>query len=163
MPVAKIRIQALRSRGLTSAAADPTKLPFAPNTSSGEDPLALWRAPDEWLACSQTLHAKALAEWVGTISSEAPLIVTDASSASTMIELTGPRALDVLMRDCTLDLEGSAVPEGGCGQTLLAQTTVMIHHAHGAADTWHLFVDRSVAMHVWDWLVDTAGPTGADV
>jgi heterotetrameric sarcosine oxidase gamma subunit len=62
------------------------------------------------------------------------------------------------MRDCTLDLEGQAVPPGACAQTPFAQTTVMIHRP-STSEAWRLFVERYVANHVWDWLIDTAGST----
>jgi sarcosine oxidase subunit gamma len=152
----KLRVQVLRPRGTRLSAVDPNHLPERPNTTSGVDPIALWKAPDDWLVYSQTLAPEALRNWAGSIRSEAPLVVTDVSSASVVLELSGSRALDVLMRDCTLDLEGDAVPPGACAQTQFAQTTVMIHRPV-SAETWRLFVERSVTMHVWDWLLDTAG------
>lgn len=158
--VTKIRVQALRSRGMTAPAASPSQLPGVPNTALGTDPIALWRAPDDWLVYSQTLPADVLSKWVGAVSSEAPLVVTDVSSASVVLELSGPRAVDILLRDCTLDLEGAAVPPGACAQTSFAQTGVLIHRP-AEGDTWRLFVERSVAVHVWEWIIDTAGgPAG---
>ncbi len=154
-PVTKLRVQGLHARGQYSAATDPKYLPERPNTICGVDPIALWKAPDDWLVYSQNLTARAMSDWVGAIRSEAPLVVTDVSSASVLLELSGSRTVDVLMRDCTLDLEGNAVPPGACAQTLFAQTTVMIHR-DVSAETWRLLVERSVAMHVWEWLVDTA-------
>ena len=154
--VTKLRVQILRRRGMDTAAVDSGHLPGRPNTTAGSDPIALWKAPDDWLVYSQTLTAAAMSDWVGSARSDAPLVVTDVSSSSVVLELSGPRALDVLMRDCTLDLEGNAIPPGACAQTQFAQTTVMIHRPV-SAETWRLFVERSVAMHVWDWLLDTTG------
>ncbi len=65
-----------------------------------------------------------LAHWAEAIPSAAPLVCTNVSSATTLFELSGAQAIDVLMRDCTLDLEGNAVPPSACAQTHLAQTTV---------------------------------------
>jgi sarcosine oxidase subunit gamma len=155
-PVAKLRMQALRSRGVSSLAADPALLPASPNAALGTDPTALWCAPDDWLAYSRTLSAAAMTDWAATFTSQAALVVTDVSSASVVLELSGVRAVDVLMRDCSLDLEGDAVAVGACAQTLFAQTGVMIHRV--APQTWRLFVERSVAVHVWEWLVDASGP-----
>ena len=151
----KIRVQALRKRGLRSPAADPARLPLVPNTASGSDPFALWKAPDDWLVYSPERDASELSDWVAGISSDAPLVLTDISSASTVLELKGDRVSEILLRDCTLDLEGEAVPPGRCAQTSFAQTIVMIHRPE--RDTWRLFVERSVTRHVWDWLVDSAG------
>jgi heterotetrameric sarcosine oxidase gamma subunit len=153
--VTKLRVQVLRPRGIRTPAVDPAYLPERPNTTSGVDPIALWKAPDDWLVYSQTLASDALSDWLTSVHSEAPLVITDVSSASVVLELRGPRALDILLRDCTLDLEGDAIPPDACGQTQFAQTTVMIHRPV-SAETWRLFVERSVAMHVREWLVDTA-------
>jgi len=155
--VTKIRVQVLRSRGLSVPAASSTQLPSAPNTASGVDPVALWKAPDDWLVYSQTLTSDAMSAWVDGVTSESPLVVTDVSSASVVFELRGPRAIDVLLRDCPLDLEGDAIRPGACAQTLFAQTNVLIHRP-AEPHAWRLLVERSVALHVWDWLVDTAGP-----
>ena len=153
--VAKIRVQALRNRGMNTPCADSQRLPTLPNTALGGDPVVLWKAPDEWLAYSQTLSATRLLEVLGTVSSSAPLVLTDVSSASVVLELRGPRAIDVLMRDCTLDLEGDAVKPGACAQTALAQVNVMLQRSADGR-VWRLFVERSVVLHVWDWLVETA-------
>lgn len=154
-PVTKLRVQVLRPRGTLSAAVDPKHLPERPNTTLGNDPITLWKAPDDWLVYSQNLTPEALSDWVGSIESESPVVVTDVSSASVVLELSGPRTLDVLMRDCTLDLEGDAIAPGACAQTQFAQTTVTIHRPV-SAETWRLFVERSVAIHVWEWLLDSA-------
>jgi sarcosine oxidase, subunit gamma len=156
--VTKLRVQVLRARGNRTAAADPLKLPSSPNTTCGEDPIALWRAPDDWLVYSPALDEDDLSRWVDAVESTSPLILTDVSSASAVLELQGPRTIDILMRDCTLDLDGDAIKPGSCAQTLFAQTTIVIHRPE-TPDTWRLFVERSVTRHVWDWLVDSALPT----
>ena len=156
--VTKLRVQVLRGRGIHAPAASLLHLPDKPNTALGTDPIALWKAPDDWLVYSQTLASDALTAWVAEVPHNAPLIATDVSSASAVFELSGDGVVDILMRDCTLDLEGNAVPPGACAQTQFAQVSAMIHRP--TADTWRLFVDRSVATHVWEWLVDTAELSG---
>ncbi len=156
--VAKIRVQALRSRGMNAPCADTQRLPLSPNTALGIDPVVLWKAPDDWLAYSQTLSSTDLCNALRQVPARATLLLTDVSSASVVLELRGPRALDVLMRDCTLDLEGGAVKPGNCAQTALAQVNVIVHRP-GDTDMWRLVVERSVAAHLWDWLIDTAGST----
>jgi sarcosine oxidase, subunit gamma len=156
-PLAQLRIQALRARSATTRpVADARKLPAAPNSALGNEPFALWRAPDDWLVYSHRHSIDDLYEWVAAIESGVPLVVTDISSASVVLELSGPRCVEVLMRDCTLDLEGGAIPPGSCARTGFAQTTILIHRP-AQNGPWRLFVDRSLAAHVWEWLLDTAG------
>jgi heterotetrameric sarcosine oxidase gamma subunit len=149
--VAKARVQALRSRGVNTPCSDPHHLPTSPNTAVGDDPFVLWKAPDDWLAYSQTLSGTQLCDILGGIPASAPLIVTDVSSASVVIQLSGARVFEVLMRDCTLDLEGGALSPGNCVQTAFAQVNVVLHRPRNGK-TWRLFVERSVAPHVWAWL-----------
>ena len=150
--VAKVRVQALRPRGMLTPCADPQRLPVEPNTALGVEPIVLWKGPDDWLAYSLELSAERVGAELRLVTSSAPLVLTDVSSASLVLELRGPRALDVLMRDCTLDLEQDAIEPGNCAQTLLAQVGVMIHRLQDA-DAWRLFVERSVAVHLWEWLM----------
>jgi heterotetrameric sarcosine oxidase gamma subunit len=129
----------------------PRQFPTSPNTSLGTEPIVLWKAPGDWLAYSQNLDAAALSNSMRQLSAGAPCVITDVSAASIVLELRGARVLDVLMRDCTLDLEGGAIQPGDCAQTAFAQVSVMIHRPVDV-DAWRLFVERSVAVHVWDWI-----------
>jgi sarcosine oxidase subunit gamma len=154
--VAKVRVQALRGRRAAGPTGDPRCLPQVANTAVGADPWVLWRGPDDWLGYSLTQSARELAALLLAARTEVPLLVTDVTSASVMLELTGPRVLDVLARDCGLDLEGDAVPVGGCAQTLMAHVSVLLHRP-AVGSGWRLLVERSVSQHLWDWLTDTAG------
>jgi len=146
----KIRIQALRGRtaGLQES------LPAKPNTVCGTDPAFLWRAPADWLAYSTSMPLAALADAVGKAAPDC--VLTEMSSGLVLLELAGPKSLDILMRDCTLDLDGGEVSGGRCAQTVLAQVNVMLHCC-GPEPAWRVFVERSVCLHLWDWLVDSAG------
>jgi heterotetrameric sarcosine oxidase gamma subunit len=153
--VAKVRAQLVRPRGSTTPGIDSHCFPHSPNTSIGVDPAILWKAPDDWLAYSQSLTAERLCEFVQASAADARLLITDVSSASIVLELRGARAIDVLMRDCTLDLEGNAIAAGACAQTEIAQVGVLIHRPANL-NAWRIFVERSVALHVWEWLCATA-------
>jgi len=151
--IAKVRVQALRKRGMNTPCADTARLPSTPNSVFGADPVMLWKAPDDWLAYSETLSGEQLCQVLREVASSVPLLVTDVSSASVVLELSGAGAIELLMRDCTLDLEGEAVKPGACAQTALAQVSVMLHRPRDK-DAWRIFVERSVASHVWSWLTD---------
>jgi len=149
-PVPKIRIQALRGR----TAGPQESLPATPNTVSGTDPVFLWRAPADWLAYSALMP---LATLVAAVGKAAPdCVLTDMSSGLVLLELAGPKSVDILMRDCTLDLDGGEVSVGRCAHTVLAQVNVTLHCC-GPEPAWRVFVERSVCLHLWDWLVDSAG------
>jgi sarcosine oxidase subunit gamma len=157
---AQVRIQALRADRdrLPSPAAE--LLPRAPNAVAGSEPWVLWRAPGDWLAYALEPTPERLEAILRERLAGAPLLFADLSSACSLLEISGPRAAEVLARDCGLDLEGGEVPAGGCAQTVIAQMTIGIHRP-SAAELWRLWVDRSAARHFWAWLVDSSGAPGA--
>lgn len=154
----KLRLQSLCARGTVTAAATASDLPAAPNSVVGDDPWIFWKAPGDWLACSTRHTAAELTAQLSRGGDAAPLVTTDVSAAYTVLEIGGPELLEILSRDCTLDLEGGAIAPGGCAQTVIAQVPVLLHRlATGAR--WRLFVDRSLADYLRDWLIDSAGPS----
>lgn len=153
--VAKVRLQAMRGEGAPRTGSERALLPETPNGGAGEDPAVLWRAPGDWLAVSLVLPADELERRLRVELAGAPVVLADVSAASAVLELGGERALEVLARDCTLDLEGDAVRPGDCAQTTIAQLSVLIHRPAGG-EVWRLFVDRTAARHLRDFLVDSA-------
>jgi heterotetrameric sarcosine oxidase gamma subunit len=155
---AKLRLQAPLADLPALAAAAGAALPSAPNSVAGDDPWLLWRGPGDWLAYSL---ARPAAEFERALRALLPvpgaaaLYATDLTSGLALVEVAGPLAIELLLRDCGLDLEGGAVPPGGCATGALAQLTVTLHRP--SAESWRLFVDRSAARHLWEWLVDSAG------
>jgi sarcosine oxidase, subunit gamma len=149
----KLLIQSLWPRTAQNASAQLSGLPSVPNGATTRDPWVLWRAPDEWFAYTEQAAARDMDDFVATWRTDPYLLLTDVSSSFATLELKGARAIDVLMRDCTLDLDGSAVPPGGCARTVLAHTHVMLHRPDSTS--WRIFADRSVSRHVWEWLIDS--------
>lgn len=166
--VAKRRLQAHRRDVDLLADRAGALLPFVPNSALGSGPWLLWRAPGDWLAYAlDGAHGEPETELdalLGARLAGLGLLSTDVSSGSALFELRGERALELLLRDCTLDLEGDGVPPGGCAQTPIAGLTALLHRPD-PAPCWRLFVDRSAARHLWRWFVDSAelllGPESA--
>ncbi len=108
------------------------------------DRLALWLGPDEWLL-------------VGPPGSRFDLTgassIVDVSAARTTIEISGPRAGDLLAHGCALDLYPPVFPAGRCAQTMLAQAQVILVHLDGV---YRVLVRSSYARYLAEWLVDAA-------
>jgi sarcosine oxidase, subunit alpha len=92
---------------------------------------ALRLGPDWWLALG-------------------PADGVDVSAQRTTLELRGPRARDVLMTGCPLNLDALGV--GACAQTLLGQAQVILYRT--APDTYRVLVRASFARYLADWLLD---------
>jgi sarcosine oxidase, subunit gamma len=131
-------------------------------TSSG-DLSVLWLGPDEWLIvgpqdASARLHSTlrdALDEEFGA--------VTDVSAQRTIVEISGPRARDLLAKGCAIDLHPRSFAQDKCAQTLLARAQVVLVCRDSREPRYWLMVRSSFARYLADWLADAAGEYGGVV
>jgi sarcosine oxidase subunit gamma len=131
-------------------------LPAEPNTSARAGQCAaLWLGPDEWLIVlpdgSETETLSALTEALHGRHHA----VTDVSDGRAVIGLAGPRARDVLMKGCSLDLHPRIFAADQCAQTRLARCQVLLHQVE-ATPAYDVYAQRSFADYVWRWLEDAA-------
>ncbi len=138
------------------------ELPLAPNTTTAKGKVtALWLGPDEWWLVSgdpkldlagklrdglQGLHAA----------------VTEVGESRSCIEVSGPRAREVLAKACPLDLHPRAFQAGACAQSHLAKAAGLIHQTSDAP-VYDLYVPRSFAEYLWRWLEDAGEEYGVAV
>ena len=128
-------------------------LPTEPGTAAGaRGTRALWLGPDEWLVVgapgTEAALETELAEALAGLGS-----VVDLSANRTAVEVTGPRARDVLAKGCALDLHPRAFGPGRCAQTLLGRAQVILDHEPPA---FRLLVRGSFAAYVATWLLGAA-------
>jgi sarcosine oxidase subunit gamma len=134
----------------------PYPLPLAPNTAWEDGPrAALWLGPDEWLILGRPGDAPAIASDLETALAGTYHSVVDVSANRVALEISGPRAIEVLSKGCSLDLE----PQGGwtvgrCAQTLLARVPLILQER---AETTGVLVRPSFADYLVDWLIDASG------
>jgi sarcosine oxidase subunit gamma len=132
----------------------PYPLPTAPNTAWEQGPRAvLWLGPDEWLVLGPP-HAGA--EIVGELEvalDGSHRSILDVSANRVALELSGPRAKEVLSMGCSLDLHPRSWRPGMCGQTMLARAQVILHER---SDTTGILVRPSFADYLVDWLIVAA-------
>ena len=129
-------------------------LPQEPNTSAGTDGCnALWLGPDEWLLVVPDGREAETESALTAALSGRHHAVTDVSAGRVVIGLAGPRARDVLMKGCSLDMHPRAFSAGQCAQTRLARCQVLLHQVD-AAPTYDVYAQRSYADYVWRWLED---------
>ncbi len=138
-------------------------LPLTPNTTSGGDGLtALWLGPDEWLILRHDGEPQAeneVADKLRAALGELHAAVTEVGESLVCIQLTGPRAADVIAKGCPLDLHASVFATGQCAQSHLAKTAITLHLVSDAGDgnrAFDLYTRRSFADYLWRWLSDAA-------
>ena len=139
-------------------------LPVEANTASEgkRGHRLLWLGPDEWLAVVPDGHETKAAADLDEAMPEEHFAVADVSGSRTIISLSGPRARDVLMKGCSLDLHPRVFSAGQCAQSSLARCHMLLHQV---ADTpaYDLYVHRSFADYLWRWLEDAAKEYGVAI
>ena len=119
-----------------------------------------WLGPDEWLMIvtpdnprvSSTQLAGALATFHHALN--------DLSGGQTIISVSGPHALDVLAKGCTLDMHPRVFGPGQCAQSHLAKCSVLIIPHATNLSGYDVVVRRSFADYLWQWLVKAGSEYG---
>jgi sarcosine oxidase subunit gamma len=115
----------------------------------------LWLGPDEWLITAPDGAVPELLSWITRAVADRRASVTDLSAGRVVIEIAGPRARALLEKGCGLDLHPRAFTPGCCAQTLFARLPVILDQT-SPAPGYRLFVRRSAARWLCDWLIDAA-------
>lgn len=129
-------------------------LPTVPNTVEIRDGRrTMWLGPAEWLVVGDPGTEAAIAAELEAATAGAFATVLDLSANRTAVELSGPRARDVLATGCALDLHPRAFAPGRCAQTLVARTQVILDQVDDRP-AYRLLVRGSFAAHLVAWLAD---------
>jgi sarcosine oxidase subunit gamma len=81
--------------------------------------------------------------------------VTDVTEGRTIIGLSGPHARDVLMKGCPIDIHPREFKAGECAQSTLAKANIILHQTSDDP-SYDIYVERSFASYLWDWLEDAS-------
>lgn len=80
--------------------------------------------------------------------------ITDATHARCRIRLHGPGTREVLASGIAIDLQASVFPPGRSTTTAFRDIEVLLHAT--AEDAFDLYVLRSYALTLWEWLCDVS-------
>ena len=117
-----------------------------------------WLSPDEWLAIVPLGETFRIAQQLRHGSGGS---VVDVSGGQTLVELSGPRVREVLMKSTPCDVDDRAFPPGRAVMTVFAKTMAGIRRLD--ADRWELILRRSYADYLWRWLLDAGAEYGVSV
>jgi sarcosine oxidase subunit gamma len=146
----------LRVRPPVAAYLAGVPLPLEPNRVASMRTLrTLWLGPNEWLVTSPEGMAPDLMARLTRALAGRHAAVSDLSASRAIIEIAGSRARDLLEKGCGLDLHPRAFGPGSCAQTLFAKLPVILDQT-SAAPAYRLFVRRSSARWLTEWLIDAA-------
>jgi sarcosine oxidase subunit gamma len=134
----------------TVGVAPPTE---ALKAASGGPRAILWMGPDEWLVTAPPEDRETLPGRLATALEGQRAAAVEVGESMTVIELSGPRAADVIAKGCTIDLHPSVFQPGRVVRTLLAKAGIILHQT-AETPSYEVYVHRSFADYAWRWLED---------
>ena len=139
----------------TLAGRAPYPLPVDPNTAWEDGPrAALWLGPDEWVILGPPHAGREIVAELDAALDGLHRSIVDVSANRVAVEISGPRAKEILSKGCSIDLHPSMWAPGMCAQTMLGKAQVVLHER---ADTTGIAVRTSFANYLIDWFVAAAG------
>lgn len=151
--------QGMQDLSQISPSLEPCPFPGPGRAARGKDVTVMWTGPEQWLA----VFARPLTWPIPGNSDPAAaapdVSITDLGHARTIIRISGPNAVDVLLKGCPLDLEQYAVDD--CAGSLLGHVNVQLHRE--SEDGFDVFVFRSFGLATWNWLGDASMEFGVEV
>jgi heterotetrameric sarcosine oxidase gamma subunit len=137
------------------AVLDLTELPSVGSTGGGGGAWLLCPGPSIWhlVVDPQTAVPPAL-----TLAGAAGLAfdaALDMSHAYTRIEIAGRNAEELIAKGCSLDLHPRMFPPGACAATGFTGMRTILWRVPDS-ERFELFVGRSHAVSLWEWLLEAA-------
>ena len=136
-------------------------LPVENNTSTQSQKLsALWLSPDEWMIVSNETTSKETNKYelndilFNNISKTSLGAVTDVTDQFVQLEIKGDKIYELFSSGCPFNFNLFREKKGSTVQTLLNHIDVIIHNKD--KDFVNLFVRRSFAKHLWEWMEDSS-------
>ena len=166
-PVAKINLRGnLENKDFVSTAGKILGMiiPKEPcSISTKEKITCMWLGPNEWLLVSNDMISKDSNDYelekvlFNDISKKNLGSVTNVSDQYTIFNLTGSNIFEILSKACPFDFNSNSFANNKVVQTILNHMDVTIHKK--SENDVDLYVRRSFAKHLWNWLKDSSNLT----
>ena len=163
-PVAKINLRGnLENKEFTSKVGKILGMILpseACSTSNKEKITSLWLGPNEWLLVSNNEIPKETNTYeleqvlFDNISKTNLGAITNVTDHFTIFKLSGSNIYEVLSKGCPFDFSSDGFRNNKVVQTILNHVDVTIHRR--SENDVDLYVRRSFAGYLWDWLKDSA-------
>ena len=163
-PVAKINLRGnLENKNFTSKVGKILGMILpkeACGTSTKEKITSLWLGPNEWLLDSNSEIPKDTNTYeleqvlFDNISNTNLGSVTNVTDHFTIFKLSGSNIFEVLSKGSPFDFSSENFGDNKVVQTIVNHVDVIIHRK--SANDVDLYVRRSFAGYLWDWLKDSA-------
>jgi sarcosine oxidase subunit gamma len=137
------------------------ELPVALTLVASGDTSLQWLGPDEWLLIVPSGQEFEVEQRLRKALDGQHISVVNVSGGQTILELSGPKVREVLMKSTSYDVHPSNFPVGKAVGSNFAKSQLVIRHT--GEDTWELLVRRSFSDYIWLWLQDASAEYGLAV
>ncbi|HLA33164.1 MAG TPA: sarcosine oxidase subunit gamma family protein [Pseudomonas sp.] len=134
------------------------ELPVALTLVANADSSLQWLAPDEWLLIVPGGTEYEVEQKLRAALDGQHISLVNVSGGQTILELSGPKVRELLMKSSSYDVHPSNFPVGKAVGTVFAKSQLVIRHT--GEDCWELLVRRSFADYIWLWLQDASAEYG---
>ena len=136
-------------------------LPSKPRTSSqSKTATCLWLSPDQWLITCPKDQVSTLLQSLNDALAGIHSLCVDVSDMRSVIRLDGNGAKEILMKGSSVDLTLAECSGGFVRRALFAEQAALFHIVSDKPTCIDLYVFRSYAAYVWNWLEVTSKPGG---
>ena len=137
------------------------ELPSALGLVSKAETSLQWMSPDEFLLVLPTGEELATEQKLREALQGQHIQIVNVSGGQTLLELSGPKVPELLMKSTSYDVHPSQFPVGKAVGSNFAKIQLYIRHT--GEDVWQLLVRRSFADYIWAWLQDASAGYGLAV
>ncbi|MDH4565438.1 sarcosine oxidase subunit gamma family protein [Pseudomonas sp. BN414] len=137
------------------------ELPVALTLVASGDTSLQWLGPDEWLLIVPSGQEFETEQRLRKALDGQHISVVNVSGGQTILELSGPKVREVLMKSTPYDVHPSNFPVGKAVGSTFAKASLVIRHT--GEDTWELLIRRSFSDYFWLWLQDASAEFGLAV
>ncbi|MDU8459007.1 sarcosine oxidase subunit gamma [Pseudomonas syringae group sp. J254-4] len=127
---------------------------------NGESSLQ-WLGPDEWLLIVPSGEEFAAEQKLREALTGLHISIVNVSGGQSILELTGPKVRQVLMKSTSYDVHPDNFPVGKAVGTVFAKSQLVIRRT--GEETWELLVRRSFSDYWWLWLQDASAEYGLSI
>jgi sarcosine oxidase subunit gamma len=171
--MSEIVIEEVSDRGMIDIKGDPAApgfraavsavlgfdLPLAPRrAATGGETAALWLSIDQWLITLPHAEAEPLAVRLQAALAGHHALVVDLSDARAIFRLRGLGAREVVMKGASADLTHTDYRAGTVRRLSFAELAALVHVVSDDPEILDLYVFRSVARYVREFLETAARP-----
>ncbi|HSH47917.1 MAG TPA: sarcosine oxidase subunit gamma family protein [Halomonas sp.] len=120
-----------------------------------------WLSPDEWLVIVPGGEEFELENRLREKLGDAHFAILNASGGQTLVELSGDKAREVLMKSVPYDVHPSNFPVGKAVSVVFAKSSVILRRP--SEERYELVLRRSFADYCYRWLLDAGEEYGIGV